>query len=320
MNILACDLGGTRMKIGIVRDERVLARVVKPACSHRGLARRLPVLKSAWMELLDKVELCPDDCAGISISFPSVVDTAAGRGLAGCGKFMDAPEMDLRAWAREEFGLPLAIENDARMALVGEWRAGAGRGIDNLAMITLGTGLGSAAIMEGRVVRGKHGQAAVLGGHLTVSTDGPLCNCGNIGCAEAQASTAHLCDMVVGMRAFDFSPLRKAATLNYASIFKHAAAGDPCALALRDHSLNVWGAMAVSLIHAYDPEMLILGGGIMRSAEVIVPAIRSYVERYAFTPWGKVCVVSSALGDQAALVAGEWLLREQRIGTRKRDR
>ena len=79
---------------------------------------------------------------------------------------------------------------------------------------------------------------------------------------------------------------------------------------MRDHSLLVWGSLAVSLIHAYDPEVLILGGGIMASASVILPAITEHVNRHAHTPWGKVRVVPSALGDQAALVAGEWLLRE----------
>jgi glucokinase len=94
-------------------------------------------------------------------------------------------------------------------------------------------------------------------------------------------------------------------------VFRLAAAGDPCAAALRDHSLLVWSSLAVNLIHAYDPEVLILGGGIMASGDVILPAVRDYVARYAHTPWGKVRVVASELGDTAALVAGEWLLQEQ---------
>ena len=73
----------------------------------------------------------------------------------------------------------------------------------------------------------------------------------------------------------------------------------------------VWSSLAVNLIHAYDPEVLILGGGIMANADVILPAVREHVRRYAHTPWGKVRVVASELRDQAGLVAGEWLLREQ---------
>ena len=311
MNVLACDLGGTRLKIAVVRDGRVLAQTGKPAKSKRGLAPHLPVLKSAWLQLLDDLKLRVSDCAGASVAFPSLVDTATGRILAEYGKYADAMEIDLRAWAQAELGLPLAIENDARMALIGEWQAGAGRGVENLVMMTLGTGLGTCAMIEGRVLRGRHGQAGVLGGHLTVRYGGRRCSCGNLGCAEAEASTAFLCDVAVSMREWDFSSLRRAATLNYALVFKHATAGDPCAVKLRDHSLRVWSTLAVNLIHAYDPELLILGGGIMASGELILPAMREYVARYAHTPWGKVRVVASELGDQAALLAGEWLVQEQ---------
>lgn len=310
MNVLACDLGGTRMKIGVIRDGRVLAQTVKPAKSKQGLAPHLPALKAAWLQLLKKLKLKPTDCAGVSVAFPSLVDPATGRVLAEYGKYADAMDLDLRAWAKAELGLPLAIENDARMALIGEWRLGAGRGSDNLVMMTLGTGLGTCAVIEGRVLRGRHGQAGVLGGHLTVRYGGRECSCGNLGCAEAEASTAFLGEVAANLPEWDSSPLRQAATLNYALVFKRAAAGDPCAVKLRDHSLRVWSSLAVNLIHAYDPEMLIIGGGIA-GADIVLPAIRDHVLRHAHTPWGKVRVVPSKLGDAAALVAGEWLLDEQ---------
>jgi glucokinase len=310
MNILACDLGGTRLKIGVVRDGQVLAQTVMPANSQLGLAPQLPMLKRAWLELLDGLRLTLVDCAGVTVAFPSLVDNATGRILAEYGKFADAMGLDLRAWARADLGLPLAIENDARMALIGEWRAGAGRGCDNLVMMTLGTGLGVCAVVEGRVLRGRHGQAGVLGGHLTVRYGGRRCTCGNLGCAEAEASTAFLRQLAEAAPEWARSSLRAAATLDYAQVFAHAAAGDACAAALRDHSLLVWGSLAVNLIHAYDPEVVILGGGIMASAGVVLPAVADHVHRHAHTPWGQVRVVPSALGDQAALVAGEWLLGE----------
>ena len=132
-----------------------------------------------------------------------------------------------------------------------------------------------------------------------------------MGCAEAEASTAFLGEVAATQPEWDSSPLNQAATLNYALVFKAAATGDPCALKLREHSLLVWSSLAVNLIHAYDPEKLILGGGIMSSADIVLPSIREHVLRFAHTPWGKVSVVPSELGDTAALLAGEWLLREQ---------
>ncbi|MEI6193129.1 MAG: ROK family protein [Verrucomicrobiota bacterium] len=311
MTILACDLGGTRMKIGVMRAGVLLALTVEPANSKAGLAPQLPVLKAACLRLLSELKLTPRDCAGISIAFPSLIDTATGRVLAEYRKFADAMALDLRAWAQCELGLPLAIENDARMALIGEWRAGAGRGVDNLVMMTLGTGLGVCAIIEGRVLRGKHGQAGVLGGHFTVRYGGRACSCGNVGCAEAEASTAFLAELAKSRSDFATSALAPEPVLDFAAVFKHSAAGDACAVALRDHSIQVWATLAVNLIHAYDPEMVIIGGGIMASADVILPAVRAHVARHAHTPWGKVQVVASQLGDHAALVAGEWLLQEQ---------
>jgi glucokinase len=183
--------------------------------------------------------------------------------------------------------------------------------VDNLVMMTLGTGLGTGAIIEGHVLRGAHSQAGCLGGHLTVRYGGHVCSCGNLGCAEAEASTAFLAHQAKTRPDFCQSALGREPVLDFAAVFRQAAAGDSCALALRDHSLLVWSSLAVNLIHAYDPEVLILGGGIMGNAEVILTAVREHVRRHAHTPWGKVRVVASELRDQAGLVAGEWLLREQ---------
>lgn len=311
MTIISCDLGATRIKFGLLQEGRAVAQGTILSQSKQPLARRLPELARALRKLCAQRKITVSDCTGISMSVPTLVDVASGRLLAEYGRFRDMPALDLRVWARAEFGLPLALENDARMAAIGEWRHGAGRGCDNLAMITFGTGLGTGVVIEGRVLRGQHGQAGCLGGHLTVRYGGRECGCGNLGCAEAEASTAFLCDLVAGTPAFDHSPMRHAATLNYGLVFKHAATGDPCAVALRDHSLLVWSSLAVNLIHAYDPEVLILGGGIMAGADVVLPAVREHVQRHAHTPWGQVRVVASELGDQAALVAGAWLLREQ---------
>jgi len=313
MTVLACDFGGTRMKIGIVRDGRVLAQCVAPANSQRDLAPQLPALKLAWLGLLERAGLSLADCAGVGVAFPSIVHHATGRILDHFGKYRDCMDLDLRAWSRTELGLPLAIENDARMACIGEWRYGAGRGVDNLVMLTLGTGLGTGVILEGRVLRGSHGQAGVLGGHLTLRHGGRRCGCGNLGCAEAEASTAVLADLAAARGDFPASALAHEPVLDFAAVFRHAAAGDACAMALRDHALRVWSSLVVSLIHAYDPELIVLGGGIMAAADVILPAVRAHVRQHAHTPWGQVRVEASVLGDQAALVAAEWLLEEQSI-------
>jgi glucokinase len=314
MKVLAADFGGTRIKLGVVAEGRVMASSVLPARARQGLARQLPLIRSTWLGLLESLDWQTTDCAGIGLSFPSLMEPGTGRVLDDFGKYRDAPRLDLRGWAGENMGLPLAIENDARMALLGEWRRGAGRGSDHVVMITLGTGVGTAAVVEGRLLRGGHGQAGVLGGHTTVRYDGEICGCGNVGCVEAEASTVVLGRWAERMPGWEASPLRRLSKVDYAAVFRWAGEGDGCATAVRDHSLRVWGALAVNLVHAYDPERVILGGGILASAESVRAAVEGWVRRHAHTPWGQVQVVVGELGDGAALVAAEDLVAEMLEG------
>jgi glucokinase len=311
MTVLACDFGGTRTKLGLIRDGTVIAGAV--VCTQAGLpfAVQLDTLAAEFRALCQRSGVALGDCAGLGVSFPSIVDSAAVALLDDFAKFPEAVGFDLRGWASRALGLPVAIENDARMALLGEWRFGAGRGCDDLVMITLGTGIGAAAIMQGRLLRGAHGQAAILGGHFTMQYNGELCHCGNLGCAEAEASTAALPRIARALSSFSGSALALESVLDYAAVFRLAAAGDVCSKELATHSVRLWAATAVNLVHAFDPSLVVLGGGIMASGETILPAIRDYVHRHAHTPWGKVEVVVAALGDQAALLACEPLVKEQ---------
>ena len=311
MRLLVCDLGGTWMKLGLLDGDRIIAQEAIPAHSDMGLGPRLPDLGAALQRIVASQGLKLSDCSGVAVSFPSLVEPSTGRIVDAYGKYLDAPGIDLVAWAKQSLGLPLAIENDARMALIGEWQHGAGRGCDNLVMVTLGTGIGTAALIQGRVLRGQHGQAGSLSGHLSVRYGGWPCSCGNLGCAEAEASTAFLAEIAKERADFAASALSRERVLDYAAVFLHAAAGDACAVAIRDHSLLVWATLVVNLIVAYDPERVIIGGGILASRDVILPAIQQYVDRHAHTPWGRVIVAGAGLGDASALYAGEWLLRER---------
>lgn len=311
MTVLACDLGGTRIKLGLVRNGELLGYQTLPARSDQLLGPRLESLAQELIKLCGQYDVSPAQCLGLGISFPSLVDLASGRILDEHGKYRDAPQLDLPDWSKKTFGLPAAIDNDARLACIGEWQYGAGRGCDNLVMLTLGTGIGTSAIIQGAPLRGCHGQAGCLGGHLTIRYDGRPCQCGNVGCAEAEASTVSLRLLAQEITGFAASPLATALVLDYAAVFHHARAGDSVAGELVRRSLRVWSAAVVNLIHAYDPELIVLGGGIMASRDVILPAVQSHVRQHARTPWGPPRVQASALGDRAALLACEWLVNQR---------
>lgn len=304
MTVLAADIGGTSIKLGIVEQGRVIARDRVEVVDHSRLAPMLPVMTARWEALLSEAGRRPEDAVGVALAFAGVVEPRSCRVVATNDKFVDAPSLDLAAWADRTLRLPIRIDNDARAALIGEWRAGAGRGVDDLVMLTLGTGIGAAAVVDGRVVRGSHGMAGVFGGHLTVELHGRRCTCGNIGCAEAEASTHRLKEVIAataqahGLK----DTLSDHDRVDYAHVFAQAGKGDPLATAVRDRSIAVWSAATVNLIHAYGPRRVVLGGGVTRGSPWIIEAIQQYVDRHAWTPWGRVDVRQGELGDDAALI------------------
>lgn len=295
MSFVAIDLGGTHADCAVVQDGAVRAKASVPV---RECSLLEPLLEEAASALRG---LDVSAAQGIGFGFPGLVDAPRCRVTSTSGKFVDAPNLDLAAWAKAEFGLPLRLENDARLALLGECYAGAAQQNTDVVMFTLGTGIGGVAMIGGRLLRGKHGQAGVLAGHVPVNFQGRRCSCGALGCAESEASGWALPLVCEGWPDFGSSALATQ-QLNFESLFAVAEAGDRVAVAIRDRCMSVWGAAAVAAIHAFDPEVLVYGGGVMKSAATIVPFIQDYIDHYAWTPWGKVRVRSAQLGNDAALL------------------
>jgi glucokinase len=238
---------------------------------------------------------------GIGFGFCGLVDARNTRISSTNGKYTDAVSLDLSQWAKEQFGLPLRLENDARLALLGECYAGAAQGEADVVMFTLGTGIGGVAMLDGHLLRGKHEQAGVLGGHTPVILNGRRCTCGGLGCAESEASGWSLPLVANAWPGFAGSAFASR-KIDFENLFSCAASGDSVAREIVDHCLRVWGAAAVAAIHAFDPEVLIYGGGIMKSAGAILPFLQRYVQENAWTPWGTVRVRAAQLGNDAAIL------------------
>lgn len=310
MKALAVDLGGSHAGCAVVEDDRLLAGETVPLGSARGLGQALPAIEAALRRALQRSRVSALDCGGLAFGFCGLVDGVAGRVVSTNAKYDDAPSLDLVGWCRSAFGLRLVLENDARLALLGERNAGAARGCDDVVLMTLGTGIGGVALVEGRLLRGRHFQAGVLGGHLVADFAGRPCSCGNVGCVEAEASTWSLPAVARSLAGYAQSALARAPRLDFEAVFSLAAAGDAVAVALRDRSLRVWASGAVSMIHAWDPELLVVGGGVMRRAADVLPAIEAHVHSHAWTPWGKVSVRAAELAERAALLGAVPLLEQ----------
>ncbi len=311
MKAIAIDLGGTHATVGIVEDRRILTSQELPLDCVQGLAPALPLFQAAARQLLGSLAMDWRSCDGVALSFCGLADFRTGRVVSTNQKYDDATSLDLRGWACQAFGIRFAIENDARMALLGEWYAGSARDTNDAVMMTFGTGIGGAAMMNGQLVRGKHVQGGCLGGHLPALFTGRKCTCGAIGCTEAEASGWALPLIAKEWPRFAQSALAREPSINFRAVFDLAEAGDDVATGIRDRCLRVWAAGAVGLIHAYDPDKVILGGGVMRSASMIIPFVQQYVRDHAWTPWGTVKVVAAELGNNAGLLGAVPLLGTQ---------
>jgi glucokinase len=310
MKALAIDFGGTHATCGLVEDRTILGHETIDTDRAKSMAAVLPRIRETFCGLLQSAALDFEDCAGVGVGLAALVDGRKGRVLATNDKYPDVMQIDLDAWSRKTLGLPLRLENDARLALLGEVYAGAARGFSDAVMITLGTGIGGVAMIEGKLLRGKHGQAGCLGGHIPAVFNGRACNCGAIGCAEAEAGGWSLPFVVRDWPGISQSALAKYPEVGFKELFEEAKRGDQIALAIRDRCLNIWAADAVGLVHSFDPEIIVIGGGVMKSADVIIPCIESYVQKHSWTPWGKVQVRAAELGNNAALLGAIPLLSE----------
>lgn len=307
MTALAADLGGTRIKLGLVRDGEVLGQRFLEAHSEAPFEERLPGIEEGLRSLCAEAVVSPGACVGLGLLSTGLVDARANRILSTNRKFAGAERFDIEAWSRRALGIPARVENDAHGALLGEWKHGAGRGRNDIVMITLGTGIGTSAILGGRPLRGRQGRAGLLGGHIMMDPDGPPCTCPSRGCAEALASGWSLPLRLAERAGFKGSPSPQSPPPDFESLFRLADRGDAAARDMVDRCLSVWSAVAITLIHLFAPELVIIGGGVARRADRVLPAIRERADRHAWTGGETVEFAAALHPDTAGLLGAETL-------------
>lgn len=296
--ILAFDVGGTRIKAGLVRGAEIVELHVAPLDNTEAA----PDLVRMLVELGNRVR-ADIPVQAIGVSMKGFVDPQQGVLLDVNETWAHLIGKPFARQLSQAFGLPVFIENDARMYTVGEMLYGAGRAEENLLCLTLGTGIGSGVALQRRVLRGPRGFSGILGGHITVQVDGPRCTCGNLGCLEAFIGTAPLTRKAAQLALAQYGNVPEQAALTPRSVFAAASAGDPLACEVVAYFTRYLEAGLVSLIHAHDPDLVVLGGGMAAAAAQFLPAVQSYIAEHTWTlPRGRVRVVKAELGDTAALL------------------
>lgn len=306
------DLGGTNIKGGVT-DAQGEVKFFK-SIETEGEKGRDHVLDRIAM-LADMVRegagLAKDQVAGVGIGSPGPLDTKRGiiyeaPNLPGWENLALAEEVARRC------GYKVFIENDANAAALAEAVAGAGKGTDCMLMLTLGTGIGGGIVIGGRVWHGADDIAAELG-HVSIHYDGVLCNCGVKGCVEAYASaTAVVRRVREALEAGETSSLSGASEITCAAVFEAAAAGDALARRIVDETITYLATAIGSLINIFNPDMVVLFGGMTNAGDQLFVPLRQEVARRCFPVGARRCkIVRSELGDHAGVVGAAMTVKQR---------
>ena len=294
--VIGLDVGGTKILSGLVdRDGHVITEIEVPSPdgSEEGV---LAALDAAVEALLD------DRVAAIGYGIPANLERGTSRILWATN--LPLTNVDLLARARERYGRPVGIENDASAAVLAEWRRGAGRGRANLLMLTLGTGVGGGIVVDGRLLR-----TWVELGHVVVDAEGRECTCGGRGHLEVIASGSA---GDVAAREL-YGPDADAHLL-----VERANAGEDAARAALARIGRSLGAVIGSLVNIFDPELVIVGGGFgLAAGDLILDSARESARREAIYPADETLrIVRAELGPEAGLVGAGLVAFEALDGVR----
>ena len=264
--VIAIDVGGTGTKGAIVnRDGEILLRVERPTDPSAGTKSILTAIE----ELLRRSDEVDAEVGSVGIGAAGFIDARSGSVTFAPNLVYDDPHV--AAAVHAQVGLPVVVDNDANAAAWGERAFGTAVGSDNVVMLTLGTGIGSGIIVDGRLVRGHTGAGAELG-HTVVNPDGPLCNCGLRGCLEQFASGQAIARR--GMQAAqedpDSSIIAFSGSLDGITaehVAKAARQLDEPARAVMREAGRYLGIGMSNVANLFDPEIIVLTGGVLRAGE-----------------------------------------------------
>lgn len=310
--LIAVDVGGTKSAVGIVtREGQVLGRRVEPARVQLGPRAMIDRYVAMALELAEKVTGVRLVAVGVGCGGPLDAGTGVIHSPTNLPGWDDLPLGEILA---ARLGLPVTVENDANAAALGEWLFGRGRGLRHLVYVTVSTGIGAGLILDGRLYRGRTGNAGEVG-HTSVKPHGPRCGCGNRGCLEVMASGTGMARRAGELFARDGGPDGSAGAppVDAAELLARARAGDPVARMAWDAAMGYLGVGIANLVSVLDPELVILGGGVTRAGAELIDPVRAEVAWRARWFYHPGLIVLSDLGDDVGLVgaaaAAEYRLR-----------
>lgn len=312
-NRIGIDVGGTNVKIALVDEKgKIKYSNSVPTRAEMGYEYTVNNIKQAIYDLLKETKLEPKNIEGIGFGFPGQVDYKSGivRLAPNIPGWVDVPIAKL---IEDEFHIPTRVDNDVRCAALGELNFGAGKGCENLICITVGTGIGSGLIVNGKLVRGASNAAGEIGHIKLQMNDGPICGCGDTGCLEAFASGPSIVamaeDYIRGGKSTKFREMANSNPITPYIVCEAAKAGDPVAKRIFTIMGEYIGIGMASVVNLLNPEKIIVGGGVADAGEILMTPLKETLKKRAMKIAGEaVDVVPAQLGNTAGVIGASLLI------------
>jgi glucokinase len=310
--VIGVDLGGTNIVFGVVSADGAtqLPTVTKPTRAELGADSVLESIVAGIELIIAEAGashgIARKDFLGIGVGAPGPLDRA--KGLVIIAPNLGWHNFPLRDRVAERVNLPVTLDNDANCATLGEWWLGAGRGTRNMLGLTIGTGIGGGLIIDGELF---HGATDVAGevGHMTIESQGRRCTCGNYGCLEAYASgTAIAARAREALQTSDGSLVRSLvdgdeSRITAQTVFVAATQGDALALEVLRDTARFLGTGVANLLNVFNPEVVVLTGGVTAAGDHLFVPLNAEVRRRAFRPaWEAVRILPGELPGSAGVV------------------
>ena len=309
---IGVDVGGTNVKIALVSDKgKIIYSNSIPTRAEMGYEHTINSMKDAIRDLLKETKMKPTDIEGVGFGFPGQIDCKKGvvRLAPNIPGWVNIP---IASIIEKEFGIPTRVDNDVRTATLGELNYGAGVGCENLVCITVGTGIGSGLVVNGKLVRGANNAAGELG-HIKLNMQGgPLCGCGDRGCLEAYASGPSIValaeEYIRGGKSTKYRELANPDITPYI-VAVAAKEGDPVARQIFRIMGEYIGMGLVSVVNLLNPEKIIIGGGVAESGDILFDPIKETIAKRAMTIQREVEIVPAQLGNTAGVIGASLLIK-----------
>jgi glucokinase len=322
--LIGVDIGGTNLVVASVpyTGGEPAALRSRPTAPERGadasVADIAEMAEEVVAETIEREGAARGDFRGVGIGCPGPLDLRTG--VIGSTPNLKWDGYPIRDRVSEAVGLPASIDNDANCATYGEWWQGAGRGTSSLVGVTLGTGIGGGYIESGRLLRGISGSGCEIG-HMTIDFDGRVCGCGNRGCLEAYASGPAIAARArEGLEAGRPSVMPELvggdlSRLTAATVYEAILVEDEYAREVMTESARILAVGLANIINVFNPQMIVIVGGVTRAGAHLFGPLKAEVRRRAFGSAVEACsIVPGALPATAGVIgaAGVFVMERHR--------